>query len=56
VRGNAGLGDTIFVQRDQSAYKCIDPQQADAKPKAASAPTCYELVPPGGGAAASESK
>jgi hypothetical protein len=56
VRGNAGLGDTIFVQRDQSAYKCIDPQQADAKTKAASAPACYELVPPGGGAPASESK
>jgi len=54
VRGNAGPADTIFVQRDQSAYKCIDPQQADAKTKAA--PACYELAPPSGGAATSESK
>ncbi|HEY2021131.1 hypothetical protein [Paraburkholderia sp.] len=56
VRGNAGPADTIFVQRDQSAYKCIDPQQADANTKAATAPACYELVPPSGGAPASESK
>lgn len=41
-RGNAGQADTIFVQRDQSAFKCIDPQQADARIKA----VCFELVQP----------
>ncbi|MFT4065091.1 hypothetical protein [Paraburkholderia sp.] len=56
VRGNAGPADTIFVQRDQSAFKCIDPQQPEAKTRAAAAPACYELVPPSGGAPASESK
>ncbi|MGF6773088.1 hypothetical protein P3T18_005593 [Paraburkholderia sp. GAS199] len=44
ARGNAGVADTIFVQRDQSAFKCIDPQQSDAKTKAA----CFELVQPSG--------
>jgi hypothetical protein len=50
ARGNAGPADTIFVQRDQSAFKCIDPSPADAKTKAA----CLELVQPSG--AAPESK
>ncbi|MFM0735786.1 hypothetical protein PQQ51_00905 [Paraburkholderia xenovorans] len=44
ARGNAGMADTIFVQRDQSAFKCIDPQQPDARTKAA----CFELVQPSG--------
>ncbi|KAE8761595.1 MULTISPECIES: hypothetical protein [Paraburkholderia] len=50
AHGNAGSADTIFVQRDQSAFKCIDPSPADAKTKAA----CFELVQPSG--AAPESK
>ncbi len=50
AHGSAGSADTIFVQRDQSAFKCIDPSQSDAKTKAA----CFELVQPSG--AASESK
>ncbi|WP_233852051.1 hypothetical protein [Paraburkholderia sp. HD33-4] len=53
---NHGATDTIFAQRDQSAFKCIDPQQADAKAKTSVAPGCYELVPPSGAAPASESK
>jgi hypothetical protein len=52
-RGAGGPADTIFVQRDQSAFKCIDPQQPDARTKA---PACFELVPPSGTAPASESK
>ena len=40
ARGNSGPVDTIFVQRDQSAFKCIDPQLSDAKIKA----VCFELV------------
>jgi len=56
THGNAGPANTIFVQRDQSAFKCIDPQQPDAKAKPAEAPACYELVPPSGAAPASESK
>jgi hypothetical protein len=57
AHGNAGAADTIFVQRDQSAFKCIDPQQADAKTKASVAPpACFELVPPSGAAAASEAR
>ncbi|MBN3806455.1 hypothetical protein GXB81_25865 [Paraburkholderia sp. Ac-20336] len=56
TRGNGGPADTIFVQRDQSAFKCIDPQQSDAKTRQAETPACYELVPPGGAAPASESK
>jgi hypothetical protein len=56
ARGSAGPADTIFVQRDQSAYKCIDPQQTDANTKAATAPACYELVPPSGGTPGPESK
>ena len=50
AHGNAGSADTIFVQRDQSAFKCIDRSLADAKTKAA----CFELVQPSG--AAPESK
>ncbi|RKE34392.1 hypothetical protein B0G76_0395 [Paraburkholderia sp. BL23I1N1] len=50
ARGSVGTTDTIFVQRDQSAFKCIDPAQPDAKSKAA----CFELVQPSG--AAPESK
>jgi hypothetical protein len=52
---NNGPAETIFVQRDQSAFKCIDPQQPDAKAKS-SAAGCYELVPPSSAAPASESK
>lgn len=49
--------DTIFVQRDQSAFKCIDPQQPDAKSKTPAAPpACVELVQPSGAPAASEAK
>ncbi|MFM0734191.1 hypothetical protein PQQ52_27285 [Paraburkholderia sediminicola] len=47
---DSGSANTIFVQRDQSAFKCIDPSPADTKTKAA----CFELVQPSG--AASESK
>ncbi|RDK04650.1 hypothetical protein [Paraburkholderia lacunae] len=50
AHGSAGMADTIFVQRDQSAFKCIDPSPPDAKTKAA----CFELVQPSG--AASEAK
>ncbi|WP_184051082.1 hypothetical protein [Paraburkholderia sp. MM5384-R2] len=53
---NNGPADTIFVQRDQSAFKCIDPQQPDAKAKTSVAPGCYELVPPSGATPASESR
>jgi poly-gamma-glutamate capsule biosynthesis protein CapA/YwtB (metallophosphatase superfamily) len=53
THGSAGAADVIFVQRDQSAFKCIDPQQSDAKAKA---PACYELAPSSGPAAASEAK
>jgi hypothetical protein len=56
ARGNSGPVDTIFVQRDQSAFKCIDPQQPDGKTKTSAAPACYELVPPGGAAPPPESK
>lgn len=57
AHGSAGPADTIFVQRDQSAFKCIDPQQQDAKTKTPSAsPACFELVPPAGPAPATESK
>ena len=52
ARGNAGPADTIFVQRDQSAFKCIDPSPGDVKTKAA----CFELVQPSGATAASEAK
>ncbi|SMG57097.1 hypothetical protein [Paraburkholderia susongensis] len=55
ARGNAGPADTIFVQRDQSAFKCVDPLQPDARTKPA-APSCYELMPPSGAAPASEPK
>ncbi len=48
-RGNVSSVDTIFVQRDQSAFKCLDPQQADANTKA----TCFELAQP---ASAADSK
>lgn len=57
AHGNAGSADTIFVQRDQSAFKCVDPQQPDAKSKTPAAPAaCFELVQPSGAAAASEAK
>ena len=46
ARGNVGSADTIFVQRDQSAFKCLDPSSPDAKSKAA----CFELVQPSGAA------
>jgi hypothetical protein len=42
----ADAGNTIFVQRDQSAFKCLDPQPTDAKSRATASPACYELVPP----------
>lgn len=49
ARGNASSADTIFVQRDQSAFKCIDPQQPDAKSKSATLPpACFELAQPPG--------
>jgi hypothetical protein len=49
--------DTIFVQRDQSAFKCIDPQQTDAKARTTvGSPACYELVPPSGAASGTDSK
>jgi hypothetical protein len=55
ARGNVGSADTIFVQRDQSAFKCIDPQQPDGKSKTPATPAaCFELVQPSGAAAASE--
>lgn len=54
---NGVSADTIFVQRDQSAFKCIDPQQPDAKTKApATAPACFELVQPSAATPASETK
>lgn len=54
AHGNVGPVDTIFVQRDQSAFKCVDPQQPDARTKTSvAAPACFELVPPSGAAAAS---
>ncbi|PQV48597.1 hypothetical protein [Paraburkholderia sp. BL21I4N1] len=57
ARGSAGSADTIFVQRDQSAFKCIDPQQPDAKTRPpVTPPACFELVPPSGVAPASEPK
>ncbi|WCM19217.1 hypothetical protein NDK50_17595 [Paraburkholderia bryophila] len=57
ARGSAGVVDTIFVQRDQSAFKCIDPQQPDAKTRTPiTPPACFELVPPAGATPASESK
>jgi hypothetical protein len=53
----SGPADTIFVQRDQSAFKCIDPQQSDTKAKATVAPpACFELVPPSGSGAATDTK
>ena len=57
AQGGAGPADTIFVQRDQSAFKCIDPQQPDAKSRASVAPpACFELAPPLGSTGAPESK
>ncbi|WP_025602612.1 hypothetical protein [Burkholderia sp. WSM2230] len=52
-RGDGGPADTIFVQRDQSAFKCLDPQAPEADKKA---PGCYELAPPSGAATGSEAK
>lgn len=57
AQGSAGPADTIFVQRDQSAFKCIDRQQSDAKTRASVAPpACLELVPPSGSAGTPEAK
>ncbi|WP_176058788.1 hypothetical protein [Paraburkholderia sp. BCC1876] len=57
ARGSAGTADTIFVQRDQSAFKCIDPQPPEARTKTPTTPpVCYELVPPSGTPVPSESK
>ena len=57
AHGNAGPVDTIFVQRDQSAFKCLDPEQPDARTKMSIAPpACFELVPPSGTAPSTESK
>jgi hypothetical protein len=57
ARGNTAPADTIFVQRDQSAFKCIDPQQPDSKAKPPATPAaCFELVQPSGAVAASEAK
>ncbi|CAB3648696.1 hypothetical protein [Paraburkholderia rhynchosiae] len=56
-RGDGGPADTIFVQRDQSAFKCVDPQASDAgKDVGRKAPGCYELAPPSGAATGSEAK
>ncbi|MFL9940394.1 hypothetical protein [Paraburkholderia graminis] len=46
-RADGGPADTIFVQRDQSAFKCIDSQASEASKKA---PGCYELAPSSGAA------
>lgn len=45
---SAAQASTLYLQRDQSAFKCIDPQSpADAKAKTpAAAPACLELVQP----------
>jgi len=57
AQGSAGPADIIFAQRDQSAFKCMDPQQPDARTKTAiAAPACLELVPPSGSAPATDSK
>jgi hypothetical protein len=49
THSNAGPADVILVQRDQSAYKCFDPAQSDAKTKSpGAAPACFELVQPSG--------
>lgn len=57
AHGTVGSADTIFVQRDQSAFKCIDPQQPDGKTKApVPTPACFELVPPSGTVPPSDSK
>ncbi|PRX29205.1 hypothetical protein B0G75_109192 [Paraburkholderia sp. BL18I3N2] len=57
AHSSAGPADTIFVQRDQSAFKCIDPQQTDAKTRTSVAPpACFELVPPSGASGTPESK
>ncbi|MFP3603133.1 hypothetical protein [Paraburkholderia sp. SIMBA_053] len=57
ARGAGGSADTIFVQRDQSAFKCIDPQAPEAGKEAGkNAPGCYELAPPSGTATGSEAK
>lgn len=53
ARGAGGSADTIFVQRDQSAFKCIDPQVPEA---GKTAPGCYELAPPSGTVTGSEAK
>ncbi|CAD6507566.1 hypothetical protein LMG28727_00071 [Paraburkholderia kirstenboschensis] len=56
-RGVGGPADTIYVQRDQSAFKCIDPQGPEAGKEAGkNAPGCYELAPPSGTATGSEAK
>jgi len=57
AQGSAGPADTVFVQRDQSAFKCFDPQQSDAKTRASvTPPACFELVPPSGSAGTPEAK
>ena len=56
ARGSVGPADTIFVQRDQSAFKCIDPQTDPKTKTQIAAPACFELVPPSGPAAASDAK
>lgn len=57
AHGGGAAADRIFVQRDQSAFKCIDPQPSDPRTKTPGAtPACYELVPPSGSAPAAESK
>lgn len=57
AHGNGASADTIFVQRDQSAFKCIDPQQPDMGTRTSVArPACFELVPPSGVAGTPEVK
>ncbi|CAH2926964.1 MAG: FIG00463515: hypothetical protein [uncultured Paraburkholderia sp.] len=53
ARRDGAPADTIFVQRDQSAFKCIDPQGPEPGKKA---PACYELAPPSGATTGSEAK
>jgi len=47
-RGNAGSTETFYLQRDQSAFKCIEQHLSDAKTKASGGPSfaCFELVQP----------
>jgi len=47
-RGNAGSAETFYLQRDQSAFKCVEQHLPEAKTKASGASSfgCFELVQP----------